>query len=127
HLPRSKKAGPGRLRPACVGEAPMDVIRLKVEPQLTRKPMAESVTGLGVQHHFRRASGAAGEIDDAGLVAARRFRIEARIGITDAGVEVHPAGTLATSDNAMVDLQPFGLGSALRISDERSRLGCLEA
>ena len=93
----------------------MDVVRLKVEPQLPREAMAEAVTGLGVQNHFRRTGRAAGEINDARLVAARRFRIEARIGITDAGVEVDPAGTLATSEDAMVDLQPFGFGSALCI------------
>src|ERR1043166_7782593 len=75
-MPRTEEARPRRLGPAGVGDAPVDVARLEVEPEFAGKLVAEAVADLRVQHHLRRAGGGAGEINDAGLVAAGRLTRE---------------------------------------------------
>ena len=76
----------------------MDIVRLNVEPQLAREPMAEAITRLGVQHHLGRASRATGEVYDARIVAAGQIALVVRCGVPHAGIKVGPARLLGVDD-----------------------------
>src|SRR2546421_4143290 len=58
-VPGTKKARPGGFGPAGVGDAPVDILRLEVEPEFPRNSVAQSITGLSVQHHLWRPGSAA--------------------------------------------------------------------
>src|SRR6185436_10579305 len=75
HVPGSEEARPRGLRPAVVGEVPVDVAPLAAKPLLAGHAMAEAVALLRVQHHLGRPGRAAGEIEDARLIRARRLRL----------------------------------------------------
>src|SRR5258708_20691654 len=123
HLPRPEQAGPRCLGPSGIGDAPMQISRFQVQPQLAGNAMTQAVAGLGGQHHLGRAGRAAGEIDDARIVAPSWLRVEHRIGMTQTGVEGKPPGALGADENAMGDRKPLGLGRAVLVGYQRARRG----
>src|SRR5205085_11404460 len=123
----TEETGPGRLGPAGVGDAPMNVLRLEVEPELPGDAVTQSIAGLRVQHHLWRTSRPAGEINNARVPAQRRFRVEAGIGLRHTGIKVRPTNARAADENAMFNLETFRSVCALGIRQQSAGVGSFEA
>src|SRR5882724_11965948 len=81
HLPGPKQARPGRLCPAGIGDAPMDILWFEIQPKFACDSMSEAITRLRVQNHFGWTRGSARKINDPWVIALGRLRIEAGIAL----------------------------------------------
>src|SRR6266853_1475932 len=104
----------------------MDIIWFSVEPQLTSEPMAEAIARLGVQHHLGRAGRAAGEVNDARIVATGRLAFVVRCGVPHAGIKAGPTRLLGANEQPDT-LKILNFGRALGVSNDGVDVGGLDA
>ena len=132
HTPGAEEITVRRFGPAGIGEVPMQVPRLQIEPVLARDEVRQRIGGMRMQDHFGTASGAGGEIDDGGIGAAgQRWRERlARRG--HRRVIRHPPWPGAAQDDKVPQggaIGPHGLhlGSIGLIDNDHVRLSHIDA
>lgn len=124
-VPGAVEAGPSGFAPTQVGDVPVDVAGLEVEPEFAGKAVGQTVADLGVEDHFGFAGGGAGKVEDSGVGGAGADGRGAVGSGFDAVIEIQPAGRgLAHEEpKAVVSLE---LGDALGAGDGGTDFGGLE-
>src|SRR5438046_2120161 len=89
--------------------------------------MAHSITGLRVQHHFGRAGGATGEVNNPGFIARRRFGIETGIGLEKPFIETGPSSTTTDKADPMFQLQVCRFVGEFFAGQKSDRAGSIQA
>ena len=104
----------------------MEIVRLEIEPQLAREPMAEPVACVCVQHHLGQASRSAGEVNNARLIAAGRLAVKVRRDLSHPCVKVRPACSLSPYEQAHT-IEILHPGCSLAIRDDGAGVGGFDA
>src|SRR5881296_3762624 len=107
HVPRREEARPRGLRPAGVGDRPVEVFRIIVEPELAGDHVTDGIRGVAVEHHLGKPGRARREVDHHRLVAGVAGMSERRRGARHETIVFVPACRRAAEHDPALDGRAF--------------------